>query len=260
VFFCAGQVGDLYVERGARAEHKNFVRMYAYVWRIGRHNFCMHKCKCGRKELAGRKGASGMRAMPCLLAFQFNSFSGLTRSLTTDTLNRILPPGLNCIMWPIDSVVGRVSARVQQLVCDCGTKTKDNVFVSVQVIVQYQVIVSQAYDAYYKLTDPHLQIRSYVFFSFCVREAAFLLSFCVCLRFRSYIFPSVPLSSPPFHFNSLFPLLFFLLSHSSHLGMWRTSSAPPSPKWSWTQPSRRKRSSRTPSATRCSRPWGRMGK
>ncbi len=33
---------------------------------------------------------------------------------------------------------------------------------SVQVIVQYQVIVSQAYDAYYKLTDPHLQIKSYV--------------------------------------------------------------------------------------------------
>ncbi|KAM3572520.1 hypothetical protein VYU27_005494 [Nannochloropsis oceanica] len=74
----------------------------------------------------------------------------------------ILPPGLNCIMWPIDNVVGRVSARVQQLVCDCGTKTKDNVFVSVQVIVQYQVIVTQAYDAYYKLTDPNLQIRSYV--------------------------------------------------------------------------------------------------
>lgn len=34
----------------------------------------------------------------------------------------ILPPGMNCIMWPIDSVVGRVSARVQQLVCDCSTK------------------------------------------------------------------------------------------------------------------------------------------
>eukprot|EP00624_Nannochloropsis_granulata_P000846 evm.model.NODE_13667_length_9612_cov_17.590200.4 len=63
-------------------------------------------------------------------------------------------------MWPIDNVVGRVSARVQQLVCDCGTKTKDNVFVSVQVIVQYQVIITQAYDAYYKLTDPNLQIRS----------------------------------------------------------------------------------------------------
>ena len=40
---------------------------------------------------------------------------------------RVLPPGAHLICWPIDSVNGRVSGRVQQFACDCGTKTKDNV-------------------------------------------------------------------------------------------------------------------------------------
>lgn len=52
---------------------------------------------------------------------------------------------------------------------------------SVQVIVQYQVIVSQAYDAYYKLTDPHLQIRSYVFSLLCEPASSFLLSVCLVI-------------------------------------------------------------------------------
>lgn len=51
----------------------------------------------------------------------------------------VLSPGFNLICWPIDSVVGRVSGRVQQIDCSCGTKTKDNVFVSIQVVIQYQV-------------------------------------------------------------------------------------------------------------------------
>lgn len=141
----------------------------------------------------------------------------------------VLSPGLNCILWPIDSIVGRVSGRVQQFACDCGTKTKDNVrkrldhhdggrgmgpanersmrdpnhlptrlsplyvcasiqvFVFVQVVIQYQVrgdslrgrgrqhtshprsphalaqvITEKAWEAFYKLTDPVLQIKSYV--------------------------------------------------------------------------------------------------
>lgn len=53
----------------------------------------------------------------------------------------VLAPGFNLICWPVDSVVGRVSGRVQQLACECGTKTKDNVFVFVNVVVQYQVCI-----------------------------------------------------------------------------------------------------------------------
>jgi len=75
----------------------------------------------------------------------------------------LLDPGLHCILWPLQSIVGRMSLRIQQLDVLCETKTKDNVFVQVGVAVQYRVLVNGAYDAYYRLTDPRNQIQSYVF-------------------------------------------------------------------------------------------------
>ena len=36
----------------------------------------------------------------------------------------VLSPGLNLIAWPLDSVVGRVSGRIQQFACDCATKVQ----------------------------------------------------------------------------------------------------------------------------------------
>jgi len=62
-----------------------------------------------------------------------------------------------------ESVAGVVSLRVQQLDVHCETKTKDNVFVNVTVSVQYQVVRESIMDAFYKLTNPKEQIRSYVF-------------------------------------------------------------------------------------------------
>jgi regulator of protease activity HflC (stomatin/prohibitin superfamily) len=76
---------------------------------------------------------------------------------------RLLHPGLHCIKWPLESIVGRMSLRIQQLDVVCETKTKDNVFVQVGVATQYRVITDAAYDAYYRLTDPRNQIQSYVF-------------------------------------------------------------------------------------------------
>jgi len=43
------------------------------------------------------------------------------------------------------------------------TKTKDDVFVKLKVSVQFQVIKTKVYDAFYKLDYPHEQITSYVF-------------------------------------------------------------------------------------------------
>mmetsp|Transcript_15043 Transcript_15043/g.41846 ORF Transcript_15043/g.41846 Transcript_15043/m.41846 type:complete len:145 (+) Transcript_15043:23-457(+) len=40
---------------------------------------------------------------------------------------QLLQPGLHCICWPLQSVVGRMSLRIQQLDVICETKTKDNV-------------------------------------------------------------------------------------------------------------------------------------
>jgi regulator of protease activity HflC (stomatin/prohibitin superfamily) len=40
---------------------------------------------------------------------------------------------------------------------------RKKVFVNVQVSVQYKVLVEKAYDAFYRLTDPGVQIRSHAF-------------------------------------------------------------------------------------------------
>lgn len=38
----------------------------------------------------------------------------------------IVPPGLYCFQWPLSSIAGRLSLRIQQLDVVCETKTKDN--------------------------------------------------------------------------------------------------------------------------------------
>jgi len=67
---------------------------------------------------------------------------------------RLIKEGPSCIIWPLQSVVGRLSLRVQQLDVLCETKTKDNVFIQVGVAVQYRVVTESAYDAWYRLTSP----------------------------------------------------------------------------------------------------------
>ncbi len=63
----------------------------------------------------------------------------------------------------IDSVVGRINLKVQQLDVLVETKTKDDVFVKLKVSVQYMVMKEKVYDAFYKLESPRAQITSYVF-------------------------------------------------------------------------------------------------
>uniref|UniRef100_A0A7S2PFY3 Band 7 domain-containing protein n=1 Tax=Leptocylindrus danicus TaxID=163516 RepID=A0A7S2PFY3_9STRA len=82
---------------------------------------------------------------------------------TLGQYTKMIAPGCTCIFWPIANVVGTLSLRIQQLDVYCETKTKDNVFVQVAVAVQYRVISEKAYDAYYRLSDPREQVRSYVF-------------------------------------------------------------------------------------------------
>ena len=56
-----------------------------------------------------------------------------------------------------------MSLKIQQLDVVVETKTKDDVFVKLKVSVQFQVIKTKVYDAFYKLDYPHDQITSYVF-------------------------------------------------------------------------------------------------
>ena len=62
----------------------------------------------------------------------------------------------------IDRVVQRVQLRIQQTNIEIETKTKDNVFVRLNLAVQFQVDSKKVVDAYYKLSKPLAQIQSYV--------------------------------------------------------------------------------------------------
>lgn len=64
---------------------------------------------------------------------------------------------------PVDTVVGRVSLRVQEMKVSLETKTQDNVFVVVNVSIQYQAIRDKIYSAFYVLSDLHPQMQAYVF-------------------------------------------------------------------------------------------------
>src|SRR5271157_5261198 len=75
---------------------------------------------------------------------------------------RIADPGLNWKLPFFDSVAGVVSLRVNQISLTMETKTKDNVFVTIPISVQNRVRPEKAFDAFYKLSDPTAQIKSYV--------------------------------------------------------------------------------------------------
>lgn len=77
--------------------------------------------------------------------------------------SRLVTPGINFMCCPFEYVADKVSLRVQQLNVMCETKTLDNVFVQVQIVVQYKVRADKVYDAYYKLDQPKAQIQAYVF-------------------------------------------------------------------------------------------------
>ncbi|MFD0863178.1 SPFH domain-containing protein [Sungkyunkwania multivorans] len=71
--------------------------------------------------------------------------------------------GLQLKIPLVDRIAGRLSLKIQQLDVIVETKTLDDVFVKLKVSVQYMVIKTKVYDAFYKLDYPHDQITSYVF-------------------------------------------------------------------------------------------------
>ncbi|MBI5448473.1 MAG: SPFH domain-containing protein [Gammaproteobacteria bacterium] len=77
--------------------------------------------------------------------------------------NRAATAGLNFRLPFLEWVSGWLSLRIQQIDITIETKTKDNVFVKVEVSVQYHVVAEKIYDAFYRLTDPKKQIESFVF-------------------------------------------------------------------------------------------------
>tara|TARA_B110000483_G_C18194028_1_gene542178 strand:- start:1124 stop:2050 length:927 start_codon:yes stop_codon:yes gene_type:complete len=75
----------------------------------------------------------------------------------------IRQPGLHLKIPLVDKIAGRMSLKILQLDVIVETKTKDDVFVKLKVSVQYKVVATSVYDAFYKLDYPQDQITSYVF-------------------------------------------------------------------------------------------------
>ncbi len=71
--------------------------------------------------------------------------------------------GLQLKIPLVDRIAGRINLRIQQLDVIVETKTKDDVFVRLKISVQFQVLETSVYDAFYRLQSPHDQITSYVF-------------------------------------------------------------------------------------------------
>ena len=76
---------------------------------------------------------------------------------------RVAGPGLNWKTPFLETVVMRMSLKVQQFDLQVETKTLDNVFVQIHVSIQYKVIPEGVEAAYYKLSDPVKQIESMVY-------------------------------------------------------------------------------------------------
>ena len=75
-----------------------------------------------------------------------------------------LPIAVFIIRLPfgIDSIAARIQLRLLQSDIVVETKTKDNVFVMMNVATQYRVNEQSVTDAYYKLMRPESQIKSYI--------------------------------------------------------------------------------------------------
>ena len=77
--------------------------------------------------------------------------------------DRILNPGLYFVIPLVDHVRAKLSLRIQQLDVNIETKTRDNVFINIMVSVQFRILPTKVYEAFYTLNNPRQQIEAFVF-------------------------------------------------------------------------------------------------
>jgi regulator of protease activity HflC (stomatin/prohibitin superfamily) len=112
-------------------------------------------------------GAAALIVLIFVLSIVFGSFFTVNTAEVAVVTRfgkflRVADPGL---IWKVpffDTISGTVSLRVNQISLTMETKTKDNVFVTIPISVQNRVRPEKVYDAFYKLSDPTAQIKSYV--------------------------------------------------------------------------------------------------
>jgi len=76
---------------------------------------------------------------------------------------RACSSGLHMKIPLVEKVRGRASLRVMQLDVRVETKTLDNVFLTIITAVQYRILPSKTYEAFYTLDNAEEQIQAYVF-------------------------------------------------------------------------------------------------
>jgi len=74
----------------------------------------------------------------------------------------VVSPGLACYMWPCTAVAGTISTRLRQLIIRKEAKTKENVFVTLSISIQYLVEPEHIKLAFYSMENPHVQMESFV--------------------------------------------------------------------------------------------------
>jgi regulator of protease activity HflC (stomatin/prohibitin superfamily) len=77
--------------------------------------------------------------------------------------SRVAEPGLNFKIPLIETIRGKVSLRLMQLDVEVETKTLDNVFIHITTSVQFRIISSKIYEAFYTLDDARSQIQAFIF-------------------------------------------------------------------------------------------------
>lgn len=76
--------------------------------------------------------------------------------------HKVVLAGIHVKIPFVDRVATKTNLRVNQLNVKLETKTKDNVFVTVEVSTQFRVEAPNVATAYYELGDPAGQLRSYM--------------------------------------------------------------------------------------------------
>jgi regulator of protease activity HflC (stomatin/prohibitin superfamily) len=89
---------------------------------------------------------------------------------TLGKYTRVIHPGLNWILYPIQRVAGSVTMKIWSVQHIVEVKTKDNMFVALPVDIMIQAEEIKADKAFYKLQSPAAQIGSWVLNT--VRSAA----------------------------------------------------------------------------------------
>lgn len=76
---------------------------------------------------------------------------------------KLATAGLNFRIPFVDRVAGTVDLKNQQIVAQLEAKTKDNVFVTIEVATQYVIDPTKVETAFYKLDNVSSQMKAYIF-------------------------------------------------------------------------------------------------